>query len=92
VCNIPNPIRSEHTTTFKVEGKGAQLVEGIRVEIFNQAGQKVFTQDISAKELEWHTDNNMGELLANGVYLYQVWVNIGGSWYPTGVHKLAVYR
>jgi hypothetical protein len=92
VCNIPNPIRSEHTTTFKVEGKGAQLVEGIRVEIYNQAGQKVFTQDISAKELEWHTDNDSGELLANGVYLYQVWVNIGGSWYPTGVHKLAVVR
>jgi fibronectin type 3 domain-containing protein len=92
VCNIPNPIRSEHTTTFKVEGKAAQLVQGIRVEIYNQAGQKVFTQDINAKELEWHTDNDMGELLANGVYLYQVWVNIGGSWYPTGVHKLAVVR
>jgi len=92
VCNIPNPIRSEHTTTFKVEGKGAQLVQGIRVEIYNQAGQKVFTQDISAKELEWHTDNDSGELLANGVYLYQVWVNIGGSWYPTDVHKLAVLK
>jgi hypothetical protein len=92
VCNIPNPIRSEHTTTFKVEGKAAQLVQGIRVEIYNQAGQKVFTQDINAKELEWHTDNDMGELLANGVYLYQVWVNIGGSWYPTDVQKLAVVR
>jgi V8-like Glu-specific endopeptidase len=92
VTNIPNPIRSEHTTTFKVEGKAAQLVKAIRVEIYNQAGQKVFTQDINAKELEWHTDNGSGELLANGVYLYQVWVNIGGSWYPTGVHKLAVVR
>jgi murein DD-endopeptidase MepM/ murein hydrolase activator NlpD len=92
VTNIPNPIRSEHTTTFKVEGKAAQLVKAIRVEIYNQAGQKVFTQDINAKELEWHTDNGSGELLANGVYLYQVWVDIGGSWYPTGVHKLAVVR
>jgi len=92
VRNVPNPIRSQHTTTFKVEGKGAELVQAIRVEIYNQAGQRVFTQDINAKELEWHTNNEAGELLANGVYLYQVWVEIAGAWYPTGVHKLAVVR
>jgi len=92
VRNIPNPIRSEHTTTFKVEGKGAELVQAIRVEIYDQAGQRVFTQDINSKELEWHTVNDAGELLANGVYLYQVWVKIGDTWYPTGVHKLAVVR
>jgi len=92
VRNIPNPIRSEHTTTFKVEGKEADLVQAIRVDIYNLAGQKVFTQDINAKELEWHTVNDAGELLANGVYLYQVWVKLGGKWYPTGIHKLAVVR
>jgi hypothetical protein len=92
VRNVPNPIRCEHTTTFKVEGKGAELVQAIRVEIYNQCGQKVFTQAISAKELEWHTDNDAGELLANGVYLYQVWVKIGDTWYPTGIKKLAVVR
>ena len=92
VQNIPNPVRSEHTTTFKVEGKTAELVQAIRVEIYNQAGQRVFTQEIGAKELEWHTDNDTGELLANGVYLYQVWVRIGDTWHPTGVRKLAVCR
>ena len=25
----------------------------------------------SSRDLDWHTDNDMGELLANGVYLYQ---------------------
>ena len=35
VCNVPNPMRSEHTTTFEVEGKGAELVQAIRVEIYN---------------------------------------------------------
>ena len=92
VRNVPNPIRSEHTTTFKVEGKEAELIQAIRVDIYNQAGQKVFTQDINAKELEWHTDNDTGEVLANGVYLYQIWVKIADTWYPTGVRKLAVYR
>ena len=92
VCNVPNPIRSEHTTTFKVEGKGAELVQAIRVEIYNQAGQRVFTQDINAKELEWHANNDTGELLANGVYLYQVWVKIADAWYPMEIQKLAVVR
>jgi hypothetical protein len=92
VVNIPNPVRSEHTTTFKVEGKGANLVQAIRVDIYDQRGQLVFTQEIAAKELAWHTVNDAGELLANGVYLYQVWVKIADEWYPTGVHKLAVVR
>jgi len=92
VRNVPNPIRSEHTTTFKVEGKGADLIQAIRVGIYDLSGHKVFTQDINAKALEWHTDNEAGELLANGVYLYQVWVKIAGLWYPTCVQKLAVVR
>ena len=75
-----------------MEGKGAELIQAIRVEIYDLSGHKVFTQDINAKELEWHTMNDVGELLANGVYLYQVWVKIEGQWYPTGVHKLAVVR
>ena len=92
VRNVPNPIHSEHTTTFKVEGKGAELIQALRIDIYDLSGHKVFTQDINAKELEWHTDNEAGELLANGVYLYQVWVKIADTWYPTGVHKLAVVR
>ena len=92
VRNVPNPARSEHTTTFKVEGKGADLVQAIRVDIYDLSGQRVFTQEIAAKELAWHTVNEAGELLANGVYLYQVWVKIGDTWHPTGIHKLAVVR
>ena len=92
VRNVPNPIRSQHTTTFKVEGKGAELVQAMRVDIYALSGRRVFTQTIAAKELAWHTVNDAGEVLANGVYLYQVWVKIGGEWYPTGIKKLAVVR
>jgi len=92
IRNVPNPIRSEHTTTFKVEGKTANLVQAIRVDIYNQSGQLVFTHEIAAKELDWHTVNQAGELLANGVYLYQVWVKIADAWHRTGIRKLAVVR
>jgi hypothetical protein len=90
--NIPNPIRSEHTTVFSVNGVRADMVDEIRVDIYDQSGQRVFTQAIAAKELAWHTVNDAGELLANGVYLYRVWVRIGEIWYPLEVQKLAVYR
>ena len=92
INNMPNPVRSEHTTVFKVQGAGAEQVNEIRVDIYTQNGLCVFTQRISAKELAWHTANNAGELLANGIYLYQVWVCIGDIWYPMEIQKLAVVR
>ena len=92
VWNEPNPVRSEHTTTFKLRGEAAEIVEAMRVEIYDLAGKIVFSQEIAARELAWHTLTTEGELLANGVYLYQVWAKIGDTWYPTGIRKLAVYR
>jgi hypothetical protein len=90
--NIPNPIRSEFTTVFRVEGARADAVDAMRVDIYGQDGQRVFTQEIAAKELAWHTANDAGELLANGVYLYRVWVKIDEVWYPLEIQKLAVVR
>ena len=92
VHNVPNPVRSEYTTTFKVEGKAVGLVQAIRVDIYNQCGQKVFTQEIAAKELDWHTVNEAGELVVNGVYLYKAYVKVGDEWIPTTVGKVAVLR
>ena len=90
--NIPNPVRSEHTTVFKVQGAGAEQVDEIRVDIYDQQGLCVFSEQVDEIELVWHTVNNAGELLANGIYLYQVWVRIGDIWYPMEVQKLAVVR
>jgi len=90
VYNEPNPIRDVHTTTFKV--KSALPIEAIRVEIFNQAGQLVFKDEQLGDELDWHTDNDYGEYLANGVYLYRVSAKVSGQWVVTQVRKLAIYR
>ena len=90
VYNEPNPIRDVHTTTFKV--KSALPIEAIRVEIFNQAGQLVFKDQQLGDELAWHTDNDYGEYLANGVYLYRVSAKVSGQWVVTSVRKLAIYR
>ena len=90
--NTPNPVRSEHTTVFKVQGTGAEQVDEIRVDIYDQQGLCVFSEQVEEIELVWHTVNNAGELLANGIYLCQVWVRIGDIWNPMEVQKLAVVR
>jgi len=90
--NEPNPVRSEHTTVFKVQGAGAEQVDEIRVDIYTQNGLRIFSERIDEIELVWHTVNNAGELLANGIYLYQVWVKLGEIWYPMEIQKLAVVR
>jgi hypothetical protein len=92
VCSEPNPVRSENTTVFRVSGPKSVLVDEMRVDIYDLSGQRVFTQEIAAKELAWHTVNDAGELLANGVYLYQVWVRIGEIWYPMEFEKVVVLR
>ena len=90
VYNEPNPVRDVHTTTFKV--KGAVPIEAIRVEIFNQAGQLVFEDEQLGDELVWHTQDDYGENLANGVYLYRVSAKINGKWVVTQIRKLAIVR
>jgi len=92
VGNVPNPIRSEHTTTFRVEGSTAELVQAIRVDIYDLTGHLVWTEEADAKELQWHTNDFAGNLLSNGVYLYRVWVKVSDIWVSTGVKKLAVVR
>jgi parallel beta-helix repeat protein len=91
-ANSPNPIRDVHTTTFYVQGKGADLVAAIRVEIYDQSGHLVYESIEEGPAIEWHTDNEYGEYLANGVYLYKLYVRIGDTWIVSEVRKLAILR
>jgi hypothetical protein len=90
--NSPNPIRDVHTTTFYVQGRGADLVDAIRVQIFDQGGQLVYEATEEGASLDWHTDNDYGEYLANGVYLYRLYVRVNDAWIVSDVRKLAILR
>lgn len=90
--NTPNPIRSEHTTVFTVQGIGADHVDEIRVEIYDLQGMRVFSEQVEDVRLVWHPVNDAGEPLANGVYLYRVSVRLGVSWYPVAIQRLAIVR
>jgi hypothetical protein len=91
--NYPNPIKDVHTTTFEVKGALASLVEAIKVGIFDQAGRLVYESgQIAGASVDWHTDNDYGEYLANGVYLYKMYALVSGRWIVSDVRKLAILR
>jgi hypothetical protein len=88
--NYPNPITDVNTTTFRV--KSVVPVETLRVEIYDMAGRLVYEDEGPGSELVWHTENDFNEYLANGVYLYRLYVQIDGEWIVSEVKKLAIYR
>jgi len=87
--NIPNPVRDVHTTTFVVRGVEA---ERIRVEVHDLTGKLVWKGEALGNELTWHTEDLTGLPLANGVYLYKVYVKVGEAWIVSDVKKLVILR
>ena len=87
--NIPNPVRDVHTTTFVVRGVEA---ERIRVEVYDLTGKLVWKGEGLGNELTWHTEDLTGLPLANGVYLYKVYVKVGEAWIVSDTRKLVILR
>jgi hypothetical protein len=89
VFNVPNPVRDVHTTQFVVRGVEA---ETIRVEVYDISGRLVWEGEGLGNELPWHTEGLDGLPLANGVYIYRVYVEVNRDWIASGVQKLVILR
>ncbi|MEM1544409.1 MAG: putative Ig domain-containing protein [Candidatus Bathyarchaeia archaeon] len=89
VFNYPNPVRDVHTTTFVVRGVEADL---IKVEVYDLTGRLVYVGEASGNELTWHTQDLFGRYLANGVYLYKVYVKVGETWIVSDIQKIVILR
>ena len=89
VFNVPNPVRDVQTTRFIVRGVEA---ERIRVEVYDLTGRLVWQNEASGNEIVWHTQDLTGLPLANGVYLYKVFVLYGGEWIASAIQKLVILR
>jgi hypothetical protein len=89
VLNIPNPVRDVDTTTFVVRGID---IEAIRVQVFDLNETLVFEGEAEGSELVWHTVNDLGEYLANGVYFYRALVKVEDTWVTTKFQKLVILR
>jgi hypothetical protein len=89
VRNFPNPVTDVNTTTFSVRGVG---VEAIRIQIYDLNETLVFEQETVGSDLVWHTDNDYGEYVANGIYFYRAYAKIGGEWIQTKFEKIVILR
>ena len=88
----PNPVTEVNTATFTISGSMSALVKAIKVQIFDLSGRLVYEQEESGASLDWHTENDYGEHLANGVYLYKIYALIDGEWIESETKKLVILR
>jgi hypothetical protein len=76
---------------FAIDGQG---VSSAQVEVFDLKGRKVFDSgEVQDNTFTWNLQNNAGQRLANGVYLYVVRVRgFDGREYVSEVRKLVIVR
>ena len=91
--NSPNPVTDVHTTIFAVKGAGAALVSAVKVEIYDLAGTLVYESgEVAGTSLAWHTNNDYGQYLANGVYQYKMYAKVQGQWVVSVVKPVVILR
>ena len=90
ILAIPNPITSA-PGLFKVKGEG---ISSVRLDVYDLSGQQVFSSSwVSGNEVEWNLRNKHGEIVANGVYLYILYVKgTEGQEKSSGVNVVAILR
>jgi hypothetical protein len=92
---FPNPILPPHGTLMNplyFYPPVQEDVEAIRVQIFDLSGRLVYEHEEDGSSMGWHTENDYGESLANGIYLYKLYIRVNGVWIATEVNKLVILR
>ena len=93
----PNPVRGDRVTfeAAEVSGKAISgITRPMRLEIYDLAGREVFATDwLDTNTFEWFLQNDKGDILANGVYIYVVYlVDEDGGVKANSKGKLFVLR
>lgn len=73
--NYPNPFNPETTIEYELSTAGS-----VRLEVYNLLGQKIKTlvdqnQVAGAYRVAWNGNNEFGEQMASGIYLYRIATN-----------------
>ena len=67
----PNPVRDTNTAHFTFLGDAS----AVRVQVIDLAGRVVFDSGVvHGTECLWHLENQAGDVVANGVYVYRMMV------------------
>jgi len=92
---VPNPVsppNDELMYPLYFCSPAQEDVEAVRVQIFDRSGRLGYEHEEEGSRMEWQTENDEGEYLANGVYLYKLYMRVDGVWIATEVQKLVILR
>jgi hypothetical protein len=99
---MPMPEQQLRVTDLRAMALGQELIfaavgDGIaslQVEIYDLSGDKIFDSgEVQGNTLIWNLQNNAGQWLARGVYLYLVRVRgLNGEIYVSEIRKLVILR
>jgi hypothetical protein len=93
LINYPNPFTNE--THFQFELNQDYSILQIEIQIFNLRGQKVKTitkSDFSLNSVQWAGDNDNGEKLPSGIYLYRIIIETENNEQVQETEKLLIIR
>ena len=95
----PNPVFGDNkvwfeaTVRFSPDDKEWAALRDIHVEVYDLSGLLVWSGSSGDDPyLEWDLRTPQGDLLANGVYLYRLWAEVGDGKMMSRVGKLVVLR
>jgi len=102
VYPYPNPMSTQTTFAFRVEGGQTEDLENFRLRIYTVAGRLI--REFGARDLQtgrlrvgwnllpWDGRDEDGDRVATGVYLYRVSVQGSDGTFTGDVEKVAVIR
>lgn len=90
VHNYPNPARESTTFSYFVPTDSTQAL----ISVYAFTGPLVFTRaiDVNNIELTWNLQDNNGDSLPNGLYLYRIWASTPDGARISEVGKLVIRR
>ena len=80
VVAVPNPLSEWEPVSFQVKGICPCEVEGLKVEVYDQAGRLLWRGESTGAAIYWYPQLPKGRALANGCYVYRAYVKIKGEW------------
>ena len=92
VVAVPNPLSDWGPVSFQVKGICPCEVEGLKVEVYDQAGRLLWRGESTGAAIYWYPQLSRGRALANGTYLYQAQVKLQRGWVDVGTGQVMLAR
>ncbi len=88
----PATVTDLGSVEFSVAGICPCSVHGVQANIYDLSGRRVWSGETEGPSLIWDGRDDLGQQLANGVYVYRAHVRIDGRWVVTPAGTVVILR